>query len=95
MVYTIARSRRLRAVFSHAQVAPEVEQCRVLVDVLLQDPQLRRGVPPGGLVTLDVAWRTWLVGGVAVLAIGYFAIEAVRARRLGIERLSLRVNLGR
>jgi two-component system, NtrC family, sensor histidine kinase HydH len=39
-------------------------------------------------------WRTWLVGSVAGLAIGYFALEAVRARRLGIERLSLRVNLG-
>jgi signal transduction histidine kinase len=39
-------------------------------------------------------WRTWLVGTVAVLAIAYFAVEAVRARRLGIERLSLRVNLG-
>lgn len=39
-------------------------------------------------------WRTGLVGAVAVLAIAYFTIEAVRARRLGIERLSLRVNLG-
>ncbi len=39
-------------------------------------------------------WRTTLVGTVAVLVIAYFAVEAVRARRLGIERLSLRVNLG-
>ena len=38
-------------------------------------------------------WRTWLVGSVAVLAFGFFAVEAVRARRLGIERLSIRLNL--
>jgi hypothetical protein len=38
-------------------------------------------------------WRTWLVGSVAILAIGFFAVEAVRARRLGIERLSIRLNL--
>ncbi len=38
-------------------------------------------------------WRTWLVGSMAVLAIGFFAVEAVRARRLGIERLSIRLNL--
>jgi two-component system sensor histidine kinase HydH len=38
-------------------------------------------------------WRTWLVGSVAVLAFGFFALEAARARRLGIERLSIRLNL--
>jgi two-component system sensor histidine kinase HydH len=38
-------------------------------------------------------WRTWLVGSVAILAIAFFALEAVRARRLGIERLSIRLNL--
>lgn len=39
-------------------------------------------------------WRTWLVGSVSVLAFGFFAVEAVRARRLGIERLSIWLNLG-
>ena len=39
-------------------------------------------------------WRTWLVGSVAFLAVAFFAVEALRARRLGIERLSLRTNLG-
>jgi two-component system sensor histidine kinase HydH len=38
-------------------------------------------------------WRTWLVGTVAVLAFAFFALEAVRARQLGIERLSIRLNL--
>ncbi|MEI7704866.1 MAG: HAMP domain-containing sensor histidine kinase [Deltaproteobacteria bacterium] len=38
-------------------------------------------------------WRTWLVGLTAVLAFAFFAVEAVRARRVGIERLSLRLNL--
>ncbi len=38
-------------------------------------------------------WRTWLVGTVSVLAFGFFAIEAIRARRLGIERLSIWLNL--
>lgn len=59
-VNTIARGRRLRSAFSHAQLALEVEQCRPLADALLDDPQLRRPAPPGGLVTLDVAWRAWL-----------------------------------
>jgi two-component system, NtrC family, sensor histidine kinase HydH len=38
-------------------------------------------------------WRTWLVASVAVLAFFFFALEAVRARQLGIERLSIRLNL--
>jgi len=38
-------------------------------------------------------WRTWLVGSAAVLAFAFFAVEAVRARRLGIERLSIWLNL--
>ncbi len=38
-------------------------------------------------------WRTWLVGSVAVAAFAFFALEAVRARRLGIERLSIHLNL--
>ncbi len=59
-VYTIARARRLRGVFSHAQVASEVEQCRPLVDAILREPEFRRSAP-GGLVTLDLAWRAWLV----------------------------------
>jgi hypothetical protein len=60
-VYTIARARRLRASFSHAQIASEVEQCRPLADAILHEPQFRRPVPPGGLVTLDLAWRAWLL----------------------------------
>jgi len=60
-VNTIARARRLRAAFSHAQVATEVEQCRPLADAILNDPLFSRPVPPGGLVTLDLAWRAWLV----------------------------------
>lgn len=59
-VNTIARARRLRSAFSHAQLSLEVEQCRPLADALLDDPHLRRPAPPGGLVTLDVAWRAWL-----------------------------------
>ncbi len=38
-------------------------------------------------------WRMALVLGVAILAIGFFAFEAIRARRVGIERLSMRFNL--
>jgi signal transduction histidine kinase len=38
-------------------------------------------------------WRITLVFSVAELAIAYFALEAYRARRLGVERLSLRLNL--
>ena len=34
-VNTIARARRLRSAFSHAQLALEVEQCRPLADALL------------------------------------------------------------
>ncbi len=60
-VNTIARARRLRAAFSHAQVASEVEQCRPLADAILREPLFSRPVPPGGLVTLDLAWRAWLV----------------------------------
>jgi signal transduction histidine kinase len=38
-------------------------------------------------------WRTWLVGSAAVVAFAFFAVEAIRARRLGIERLSIWLNL--
>ncbi|MFO0608962.1 MAG: BREX-2 system phosphatase PglZ [Polyangiales bacterium] len=58
---TIARARRLRAVFSNAQLSAEVEQCRPLADALLREPGLKAPVPPGGIVTLDEAWRAWLV----------------------------------
>ncbi len=60
-VYTIARGRRLRGVFSQAQIATELESCRPLVDALLREPGFVRPAPPGGLVTLDHAWRSWLV----------------------------------
>lgn len=61
MVYTIARGRRLRACFTYAQLAGELEQCRPLVDAILHEPGFQRPVPPGGMVTLDIAWRAWLV----------------------------------
>lgn len=60
-VYTIARARRLRVAFSHAQLAGDLEQCRPLTDAILREPQFRWPAPPGGLVTLDLAWRAWLV----------------------------------
>jgi len=39
-------------------------------------------------------WRRALVTGVATVALLFFAVEAVRARRLGIERVSIPLNLG-
>lgn len=58
---TITRARRLRSTFSNAQLSAEVEQCRPLADALLREPLLKHPVPPGGIVTLDEAWRAWLV----------------------------------
>jgi two-component system sensor histidine kinase HydH len=39
-------------------------------------------------------WHRVLVTGVATVALLFFAVEAVRARRLGIERVSIPLNLG-
>jgi len=39
-------------------------------------------------------WRRWLVGGIATSVVAFFTVEALRARRLGIERVSIRLNLG-
>jgi signal transduction histidine kinase len=44
--------------------------------------------------TSPAPWRRLLVASVASMAVIFFAVEAVRARRLGIERLSIPLNLG-
>jgi hypothetical protein len=60
-VQTIARARRIRGAFSGAPVTTELLEARELVDAIVNEPGFRRPVPPGGLVTLDLAWRSWLV----------------------------------
>ena len=47
-----------------------------------------------GLAFTDPApWRRALVGAVAGVVVAFFAVESVRASRLGIERLSIGLNL--
>lgn len=43
--------------------------------------------------TSPAAWRRWLVAITASALLSFFAVEAVRARRIGVERLSLSLNL--